>query len=84
MYFTQEDLRKIESWLYNRAIKDTDFPNADPMDGSEQIPIIQDGKNKTLKLYDFIKQISDMRLPDFYNITVNTKKSCITLSEAIE
>lgn len=84
MFFTQEDYRKIENWLYQRAVKDTYFPTADSMDGTEKIPIIQNNKNKILNLNDFVKQVADMKLPDFYNVTAESKKSCLCLKEAIE
>lgn len=83
MFFTQEDYRKIENWLYQRTIKDTQFPEADTLNGSEKIPIIQDNKNKILTLNDFVKQVAHMQLPDFYNVTSNHKKPYITLEEAI-
>lgn len=83
MYFTQEDYIKIESWLNQRTVKDTEFPNTGPMKGNEKIPIIQDGKNKIIDFHEFVQQVTDMRLPDFYNVTVATKKSCITLKEAV-
>lgn len=83
MFFTQEDYRKIENWLLQRTAKDSDLPSADPMNGSEKVSIIQNGKNKILSLNDFVKQVADLRLPDFYNITENTRKFSLCLSEAI-
>lgn len=83
MYFTQEDYLKIENWLYKRTVKDTDFPAADPIDGTESIPIIQDKKNKVIGMNDFVKEVANMKLPDFYNVSSNSKKYCLTLKEAI-
>lgn len=83
MFFTQEDYRNIEKWLYNRTVKDTDFNIADKLDGREILPIIQDGKNKIVGLNDFIKQLCNFDIPDFYNVTVKTKKTCLTLKEAV-
>lgn len=83
MHFTQEDYRKIEAWLYQRVVRDTDFPNADPLSGAERMPIIQDGKNKTVGLNDLVKQVAAMKLPDFYNVTTASKKSWLTLKEAV-
>lgn len=83
MHFTQEDYRKIEAWLYQRVVRDTDFPNAELLDGTERVPIIQDNRNKTIGLNDLVKQIAMMRLPDFYNVTTASKKGCLTLKEAI-
>lgn len=83
MHFTQEDYRKIEDWLYQRTVKDTEFPSADPLDGTEMVPILQNNKNKTIGLNDFVKQVADMKLPDFYNVTVNSKRPYLTLKEAV-
>ena len=83
MHFTQEDYRKIEAWLYQRTVKDTEFPSADPLDGTEMVPILQNNKNKTIGLNDFVKQVADMKLPDFYNVTVNSKRPYLTLKEAV-
>lgn len=82
MHFTQEDYRKIESWLYQRTVKDTELPMADPLNNTELIPILQDNKNKTIGLNDFVKKVADMKLPDFYNVTTNSKKTYLTLEEA--
>lgn len=83
MHFTQEDYRKIEAWLYQRTVKDTEFPSADPLDGTEMVPILQNNRNKTIGLNDFVKQVADMKLPDFYNVTVNSKRPYLTLKEAV-
>lgn len=83
MFFTQEDYRKIEKWLLQRTVKDSDLPSTDPLNGSERVSVIQGGRNKILSLNDFVKQVADMRLPDFYNITANTRRFNLCLSEAI-
>lgn len=83
MHFTQEDYRKIEAWLYQRTVKDTEFPSADSLDGTEMVPILQNNENKTIGLNNFVKQVADMKLPDFYNVTVNSKRPYLTLKEAV-
>lgn len=83
MFFTQDDFRQIENWLYNRTAKDSDFPQADPIRGGEQIPILQDGKNKIMSLNSFIKEISTRELKDFYNVSADTGCYCLTLKQAI-
>lgn len=83
MYFTQDDYRRIEEWLRTRTVKDTEFQKADPLTGFEQVPIIQDGKNKIVDLDTFIRQLSLMELPDFLNVTTFTKKGNLFLEEAI-
>lgn len=83
MYFTQDDYRRIEEWLHARAVKDTQFPKADPLTGFEEVPIIQDGKNKVVNLDTFIRQLSLMELPDFLNVTTFTKRGHLSLEEAV-
>lgn len=83
MYFTQDDYRRIEEWLRTRTVKDTQFPKADPLTGFEEVPIIQDGKNKVVDLDTFIRQLSLMELPDFLNVTTFTKKGHLSLEEAV-
>ncbi len=83
MYFTQDDYRRIEEWLRTRTVKDTEFQKADPLTGFEQVPIIQDGKNKIVDLDTFIRQLSLMELPDFLNVTTFTKKGNLFLEEAV-
>lgn len=83
MFFTQEDFRKIEEWLSTRTVKDTEFPHADPLRGNEDVPIIQDGKNKTLTINELVKQVAMMELPDFFNVTTFAKKGNLFLEQAI-
>lgn len=83
MFFTQEDFRKIEEWLRTRTVKDTEFPHADPLRGNEDVPIIQDGKNKTLTINELVKQVAMMELPDFFNVTTFAKKGNLFLEQAI-
>ena len=50
MFFTEEDYRKIEKWFSHRAIRDTQFPPANPLTGEELIALIQEGENRTTPL----------------------------------
>lgn len=83
MFFTQDDYRKIEEWLRTRTVKDSEFPHADPLRGNEDVPIIQDGKNKTLTIDELVKQVAMMELPDFFNVTTFAKKGNLFLEDAI-
>lgn len=83
MFFTQEDFRKIEEWLRTRTVKDTEFPHADLLSGSENVPIIQDGKNKILTINELVKQVAMMELPDFFNVTNFAKRGNLFLEQAI-
>lgn len=83
MYFTQEDYRNIERWLQKRAVKDIQLSSADPISGTELVPIIQNNVNKTIEVREFMHQLSEMELPDFYNVSAESKKLHLTLDEAI-
>lgn len=84
MFFTQEDYKKIQSWLQQNAIKDTEFKNGlSTLTGDEIIAIVQNGCNVKLYLKDFIEQLILLGLPDFVNITVKFHKKNIALEEAI-
>lgn len=83
MFFTQDDYRKIEEWLRTRTAKDSEFPNADPLRGNENVPIIQDGKNKTLTINELVRQVALMELPDFFNVTAFIKKGHLCLEQAV-
>ena len=52
MFFTREDYKKIENWLKNKSIKDTEFLTANNLTGEELIVIVQDGENKKVHLKD--------------------------------
>jgi hypothetical protein len=58
MFFTREDLKRIEDWLVRRSKKDTDFEKASPLKGGEELAIIQDGKNKRLSIRELVGQLS--------------------------
>lgn len=83
MYFTQEDYRRIEQWLYNRTVKDTELKTTEDLNGSELIPIIQNSENKTMSLNNFIQCLSTMKLSNVYNITTSLNLQNITLETAI-
>lgn len=83
MFFTQEDYRKIESWLAQRAIKDSQLNEADPLEGKDLVPIVQGGKNKVIPFHWFISQLNDNIIVDFYNVSDRHNVHHISLSEAI-
>lgn len=57
MFFTYEDYKKIEEWLKHRAVKDSQFEEADSLNKCDKIPIVQDGENKTIHVCDLIQEI---------------------------
>lgn len=65
MTFTKDDYEKIEKWLQDRSIKDTEFEAAEPLNGKEGVPIIQNGKNRIADLGVFSKQLVDEGIRGF-------------------
>lgn len=60
MYFTQDDYRKIEKWLQQRAVKDSQLPQTDSIEGTETIAVVQNGENKVITLNEFIEQLTTL------------------------
>lgn len=93
MYFTQEDYRKIENWLKQNAIKDSDFSFATSLTGEEFITLLQDGSNKKTTLDTFSAMFSSYldsyAREDLFNVTKylyntsgNAGASIVNLEEA--
>lgn len=80
---TREDLLKIEDFLRQRSVKDTQFADADPISAADRISIIQDGENKTVGFKTFIDKLSEMELPDFYNVSKCKSKIFLSLQDAV-
>lgn len=80
MFLTQENYRKIESWLKVNSKKDTDFDFADSIDGSETIAIVQDNKNKRISIDTLLGNFINK---DFINITNTLHLHGINLETAI-
>lgn len=58
MYFTQEDFIKIQDWLTQHAIKDTEFDSAKlPLNGDELVAIVQNNQNKKVLLKNLVSDI---------------------------
>lgn len=57
MFFTYEDYKKIEEWLKHRTVKDSQFEEASSLDDCDKIPILQDGKNKTIHFCELIEEV---------------------------
>ena len=82
MFFTREDILKIQQALFKVSVKDSELPNAEPVTPKDIISIVQNGKNKKIKIVDFHEQIS---LGDKVIINISNKydEHYISLSEAI-
>ena len=83
MFFTREDILKIQNALLQLGVKDSELPNAEPVNYNDILSIVQDGKNKHIGIKDFFNQISLWKKEDFINITDKYDKYNISLLEAI-
>ena len=83
MFFTREDILKIQQALFKVSVKDSELPNAEPVTLEDIISIVQKGKNKKIKIVDFLEQISFLRDKDIINISNKYDEHYISLSEAI-
>lgn len=82
MFFTREDILKIQQALFKVSVKDSELPNAEPVTLNDIISIVQNGKNKKIKIVDFLEQIS-LGDKDIINISNKYDEHYISLSEAI-
>ena len=82
MFFTREDILKIQQALFKVSVKDSELPNAEPVTPKDIISIVQNGKNKKIKIVDFLEQIS-LGDKDIINISNKYDEHYISLSEAI-
>ena len=83
MFFTREDILKIQNALLQLGVKDSELPNAEPVNYNDILSIVQEGKNKQIGIKDFFNQISLWKKEDFINITDKYDKYNISLLEAI-
>ena len=82
MFFTREDILKIQQALFKVSVKDSELPNAEPVTSNDIISIVQNGKNKKIKIVDFLEQIS-LGDKDIINISNKYDEHYISLLEAI-
>ena len=83
MFFTREDILKIQQALLQLGVKDSELPSAEPVTYDDTLSIVQDGKNKQIRIEDFFNQISLWNREDFLNITDRYDEHYIMLLEAI-
>ena len=86
MFFTQEDYKKIQTWLNQNAIKDSEFKEASlPLNEYDIISFVQNGNNVKVRLKDFLEQLFLLReFSDFINVTDKYKAKYILLKQAIQ
>ena len=84
MFFTQDDYKKIQQWLIENSVRDTEFNEANiPFKGNEIITIIQGNQNKKVFLKDLVAQIFNLGVSDFINVSEKYDAYIIDLEEAI-
>lgn len=83
MFFTREDILKIQQALLQLGVKDSELPSAEPVTYDDTLSIVQDGKNKQIGVKDFCNQISLWKREDFINITDKYDEYYISLTKAI-
>ncbi len=84
MFFTREDILKIHQALLKLGVKDSELPEAEPVNNDDTLSIVQNGKNKQIGVRDFFSQISLWKREDFINITDKYDEHYISLIEAIK
>ena len=83
MFFTREDILKIQQALLQLGVKDSELPSVESVTYDDILSIVQDGKNKQISIKDFFNQLSLWRREDFINITDKYNEPYIRLLEAI-
>lgn len=83
MYFTQEDYKKIESWLLKNSVKDSDFQEAFSLKGKETVVVTQDGHNRKITVEDLSSELIKLGVSGFVNVSENFDVFGINLEEAI-
>lgn len=76
MFFTEEDYKKIEKYLASCGVKDSCLKDAKlPIDGNEEIAIVQNGENRIVCIRELLKALSNSKasLSDLYNVTDHAK-----------
>lgn len=59
---SKELIKQITEQLATQAVRDTDFANADSLTGEEYIAIVQDGKNKRIKISELLSVGASARI----------------------
>lgn len=84
MYFTREDYKKIQKWLLDNAIKDTEFDLAvTPLQGEETVVFVQNGQNVRVYLKDLAEQLIILGGSDLVNVSSKYNAYQISLAQAI-
>ena len=84
MFFTREDIDKIQQGLLSLGVKDSELPKVNNITNSDTLAIVQDGKNKQINIIEFFNNISLFKREAFINITDRFNRHSISLIDAIQ
>lgn len=84
MFFTREDILKIQAELTKLGVKDSDFRDAHtPLDHNDMLVLTQGGRNVKIRIQDFLEQLHLLSSDDFINVTTKFDAPHLSLEEAI-
>lgn len=84
MFFTKEDILKIQAELSKTGIRDSEFKNAKtPLSNNDTLVLSQGGENVKIRIQDFLEQLHLLSSSDFINVTTKFDAPYLTLVEAI-
>lgn len=85
MFFTREDILKIQAELTKLGVKDSDFRDAHtPLDNNDILVLSQGGRNVKIRIQDFLEQLHLLSSDDFINVTTKFDAHHLSLQEAIQ
>ena len=81
MYFTKEDILKIQQALSQLGVKDSEFQETSLPKWNDYITIVQDDKNKKVSVQKFLNQFVN---ESFINLTAKYDTAYVSIKEAIK
>ena len=81
MYFTKDDILKIQQALAQLGVKDSELQETSLPKWNDYITIVQDGKNKKVSVQKFLNQFVN---ESFINLTAKYDTSYVSIEEAIK
>lgn len=81
MYFTKEDILKIQQALSQLGVKDSELQETSLPKWNDYITIVQDNKNKKVSIQKFLNQFVN---ESFINLTAKYDTAYVSIKEAIK
>lgn len=87
MFFTKDDFLKIEEWLKQRTVKDSEFNTVYELSPEDFIPVLCDLNNAKISVRDLYKGIGKNNVINYheyvgnYNIPVSLKEAINAIKE---